>query len=164
MADAAVVEEEEAPKPSKMPLIIGLVLLLLGGGGGFYATWSGLLFGAESEETKAEVKEEKEKDKAPAIEFIPIDPITVSLPQGSAQSHLRFRAELEVPRAYASDVEAVLPRIVDVLNGYLRAIEANDITDPSALTRLRAQMLRRVQVVTGPEQIQDLLIMEFVLN
>ena len=163
MADAAVVEEEEAPKPSKMPLILGLVFLLLGGGGGFYATWSGLLFGAESEETKAEVKEE-EQDKAPAIQFIPIDPITVSLPQGSAQSHLRFRAELEVPRDYASDVEAVLPRIVDVLNGYLRAIEANDITDPSALTRMRAQMLRRVQVVTGPEQIQDLLIMEFVLN
>lgn len=161
MADAATVEDEDAPKSSKMPLILGLVLMLIGGGGGFYATWSGLLFGGESEEPKVEASRE---DKAPAVQFVPLDPITVSLPQGSAQSHLRFRAELEVTREYASDVEAVLPRVIDVLNGYLRAIEANDITNPSALTRLRAQMLRRVQLVTGPEQVKDLLIMEFVLN
>ncbi|MCV3269882.1 flagellar basal body-associated FliL family protein [Roseobacter sinensis] len=161
MADAAIVEDESEPKSSKMPLIIGLVLLLLGGGGGFYATWSGLLFGAESEEPKAE---ETKTVEGPAVAFVPIDPITVSLPPGSPQSHLRFRAELEVASKYASDVEAVLPRVVDVLNGYLRAIDAQDIANPSALTRLRAQMLRRVQVVTGPEQVKDLLIMEFVLN
>ncbi|WP_299672846.1 flagellar basal body-associated FliL family protein [uncultured Roseobacter sp.] len=161
MADAATIEDESESKPSKMPLILGLVLLVLGGGGGFYATWSGLLFGGESEMPKAEVVEEKD---GPSIKFVPIDPITVSLPPGSAQSHLRFRAELEVAQEHASDVEAVLPRIIDVLNGYLRAIEANDITNPSALTRLRAQMLRRVQVITGPEQVKDLLIMEFVLN
>ena len=34
----------------------------------------------------------------------------------------------------------------------------------AALTRLRAQMLRRVQIVTGPDNVNDLLIMEFVLT
>ena len=57
-----------------------------------------------------------------------------------------------------------MPPIIDVLNGYLRALEVTDIEDPAALTRLRSQMLRRAQVVAGPERINDLLIMEFVLN
>lgn len=161
MADAATVETESEPKSSKMPLILGLALLLLGGGGGFYATWSGLILGSES----ADVEVEKPKsEEGPAIKFVPIEPITVSLPQSSAQKHLRFRAELEVASKYASEVETLLPRVIDVLNSYLRAIEVSDIQNPSALTRLRAQMLRRVQVVAGPGRINDLLIMEFVLN
>jgi flagellar FliL protein len=50
------------------------------------------------------------------------------------------------------------------LNGYLRALEAGDLEDRSALTRLRGQMLRRVKMVTGRGRVNDLLIMEFVLN
>jgi flagellar FliL protein len=54
--------------------------------------------------------------------------------------------------------------VLDVLNTYLRAVQARDIEDPAALARLRAQMLRRIQVVTGDGQVRDLLITEFVLN
>ncbi|MEP2470041.1 flagellar basal body-associated FliL family protein [Roseobacter sp.] len=161
MTDAAVVEDEIEPKSSKLPLILGLVFLLVGGGGGFFAAWSGLILGGESEVVEVEAPKE---EGAPEVVFVPLDPITVSLPQSSAQDHLIFRAHLEVGAQHVSDVEAVLPRVIDVLNGYLRAIDAQDITNPSALTRLRAQMLRRVQVVTSPEQVKDLLIMEFVLN
>jgi flagellar FliL protein len=57
-----------------------------------------------------------------------------------------------------------MPRVIDVLNGYLRAVEPGDFDDPAILGRLRAQMLRRVQIVTGTERVRDLLIMEFVLN
>jgi flagellar FliL protein len=65
---------------------------------------------------------------------------------------------------YRADVEHLMPRVVDVLNSYLRALELGDLTDSAALMRLRAQMLRRLQVVTGEGRINDLLIMEFVLN
>ena len=63
-----------------------------------------------------------------------------------------------------ADVEAIKPRIIDVLNGYLRAVRVSDLEDPTVLIKLRSQMLRRVQVVTGPGYVRDLLIMEFVLN
>ena len=56
------------------------------------------------------------------------------------------------------------PRILDVLNSYLRAIETASIEDPQAMARLRAQMLRRIQIVTGEGRVRDLLITEFVLN
>ncbi len=53
---------------------------------------------------------------------------------------------------------------MDVLNGYLRAVDVPALEDPSSLIRLRAQMLRRVQIVTGEGRVRDLLIIEFVLN
>lgn len=155
-------EEEEVPKKkSKMPMIIGLILALVGGGGGFYATWSGMILGPESTE---HVEEEIHPDAIPDVAFVPVEPMVVSLNGSSRSKHLKFRAQLEVPSAYQPDVEKLLPRVIDVLNGYLRALEVADLEDPSALTRLRAQMLRRVQIVTGQGRVNDLLIMEFVLN
>jgi flagellar FliL protein len=77
---------------------------------------------------------------------------------------LRFSAQLEVAEAYKAEVELLKPRVMDVLNGYLRAVEVTDLENPSALFKLRAQMLRRVQIVTGEGRVRDLLIIEFVLN
>jgi flagellar FliL protein len=57
-----------------------------------------------------------------------------------------------------------MPRIQDVLNTYLRAVDVEDLEEPAALLRLRAQMLRRVQVVVGDGPVRDLLVTEFVLN
>ncbi|WP_227269022.1 flagellar basal body-associated FliL family protein [Roseobacter weihaiensis] len=162
MTDAAIPDTAERPKGGKLPLIIGLVLALLGGGGGFYATSQGLILASES--PKEETTEMEPLSGFKDIAFVPLDPLTVSMPPSSKYKHLRFRAELEVEKKYASDVETVVPRIVDVLNSYLRAVDVRDIEDAASLTRLRAQMLRRVQIVAGPGRINDLLIMEFVLN
>lgn len=158
------VETEEAPKKaSKLPLILGLVLALVGGGGGFFAVYSGLLFGsAPSEEAAAQV--ETEIDGLPDVGYVALDPFIVSLSSDGAASLLRFAAQLEVPSTHLEEVERVKPRIIDVLNGYLRALSAEDIESPDALVQLRAQMLRRVQIVTGSERVHDLLVMEFVLS
>ena len=83
------------------------------------------------------------------------------MPPSSRYRHLLFRAEMEVNPDYKSEVTTLLPRVVDVLNGYLRALDISDIEAPSALTRLRAQMLRRVQIVAGPGRVNDLLIVSF---
>lgn len=162
MAETETPEENEAEAPkkaSKLPLIIGLVLALAGGGGGFFAVYSGMLFGSE---VQAESEEETEEDlpDLPDVAYVALEPIVVSI----GQRHLRFRAQLETPSKYQSDVEKLLPRIVDVLNGYLRALEPGDVETQSALIRLRAQMLRRVQIVTGEGRVKDLLVMEFVLS
>lgn len=164
MADPEESTEETPKKKSKLPLILGLVLAIAGGGGGFYAVQSGMLFGSESH---AEVETHDEPvtvPEMPDVAFVPIDPIVVSLGQGSSSSHLRFRAQLEVGSAHKEEVEKLMPRVVDVLNGYLRALETADLESSSILVRLRAQMLRRIQIVTGASRVNDLLIMEFVLN
>ncbi|OIQ80529.1 flagellar FliL protein [mine drainage metagenome] len=160
MADDATLSEEPPKKRSKLPLLIGVVLMLILGGGGFYATYSGLLFGAAKTDAKP-----VEGAPGPAdIAFVPIQALVVSLGPESKSSHLRFSAQLEVDHAHQASVTALMPRVLDVLNSYLRAVEPADLENPSALVRLRAQMLRRIQIVTGEGQVRDLLITEFVLN
>lgn len=161
MADAAIEAEEAPKKKSKLPILIGLVLMLALGGGGFFAVYSGILLGAPAEHSDAH--EEAAPEAIPDIAFVPLDPMVISL-QGSGARHLRFSAQLEVAKPYVADIELLKPRVMDVLNGYLRAVDVPALEDPSSLIRLRAQMLRRVQIVTGEGRVRDLLIIEFVLN
>ncbi|WP_147111836.1 flagellar basal body-associated protein FliL [Tateyamaria sp. syn59] len=162
MTDAAIEAPEEVQKSSKVPLILGLVALLLGAGGGFFATFSGLILAPES--PVSSTQKDTTPDALPDVSFVALEPMVISLTPSSQGRHLRFRAQLEVPSQYVSDVESILPRVIDVLNGYLRALEIKDIESPAALTRLRAQMLRRVEIVAGAGRVNDLLIMEFVLS
>lgn len=180
MADTDMAQEEAPKKRSKLPLLMGLVLALAGGGGGFFAVQAGLVptggKGVEKSDAHGEEHAAADTDhaadgdhdspgmKAAAdVDFVPVEPLVISLNDGRG-THLRFRAQLEVRPGRKQEVVHLLPRVIDVLNGYLRAVDLADLQDNAALVRLRAQMLRRVQVVTGGDLVSDLLIMEFVLN
>lgn len=160
MATAEAIPEEAPKKRSKKALLIGLVLALVLGGGGFYAAFSGLILGGGDDHAA--------RDHGPGpltgVAFVPLETIVISLGPDSGSAHLRFTAQLEVVDSTAADVTKLTPRILDVINSYLRAIDTASIEDPHSMARLRAQMLRRIQVVTGEGRVRDLLITEFVLN
>ncbi len=171
-ADADPIDDEPQ-KSGKGGMILGLILAVVGAGGGFAAVQMGLIGGgatADGDDHAAAGAYDEHDEAAPAITplspgtFLPLDTIVVNLPNSSGHALLRFTAHLEVAPAYVEDVTGITPRIVDVLNSYLRAVDVVDLDDPSALVRLRSQMLRRVQVVTGNGRVTDLLITEFVLN
>ncbi|GAW36397.1 flagellar FliL protein [Roseovarius sp. A-2] len=166
MADEDKTEDlpEAGRKRGKWPLMLGLGLALVGGGAGFYAATSGLLpFFRVPQQQANEAGAGATVDFGDVV-FVPVEPLVISLSQGGVTRHLRFRAELEVDHGQERDVTRLMPRIVDVLNTYLRALSLADIEERAALLRLRAQMLRRVQIVAGAGRINDLLVMEFVLN
>jgi flagellar FliL protein len=161
MTDAAAPPPSDAApaRRGKAGLLTGLVAGLALGGGGFYAIWSDLVDPLALLEPKAGAE--------PAgleVAFVPMEPIMISLPPGASARHLRFTGQLEVEPPYAAEVAGLAPRVTDTLNTYLRAVEVRDLENPAALQRLRAQMLRRVQVVTGEGRVRDLLITEFILN
>ncbi|MFY0682096.1 MAG: flagellar basal body-associated FliL family protein [Thalassovita sp.] len=162
-------------KSSKRPLMLGLVLGILGGVVGFYAAYQGLLpLGNTVQPTADATMTDKAHSSdshagepsfmAQDISFVPIPPLLISLGPASASKHLRFAAQLETEPGSEKTVEALMPRIVDVLNSYLRAVETADFDDTAILIRLRVQMLRRVQLVVGPGHVRDLLIMEFIFD
>lgn len=168
MAESAGNAAAQSPKGGRLPLIVGLCAAVLCGAGGFYATFNGLVLPNHDAAGDGHVVSD-EAQKAPAtanqdVAFVAVDPIIISLGPASNARHLRFAAQLEVPSASVSEVARVMPRVLDVLNGYLRAVETSLLEDPSSMARLKAQMLRRVQIVVGDGQVQDLLISEFVLN
>lgn len=160
MATAEATVEDVPKKRSKKPLLIGLVLALVLGGAGFYTTFSGLMLGGGVEQAG----EKAGPGPLMGIAFVPLETVVISLGPDSGSEHLRFTAQLEVVDTAAADVTTLTPRILDVINSYLRAIDTASIEDPQAMARLRAQMLRRIQVVTGEGRVRDLLITEFVLN
>jgi flagellar FliL protein len=162
MADDQTPDENDLKKPTKLPLILAIVACMAGIGGGFFAVFSGLILSNDSPEQSE--NEKASMEDIADIAFVEIDPITVTLRPGSSSKHLSFRSQLEVPKIYREDVEHLLPRIIDVMNGYLSALETEDFENPAIIIRLRSQLLRRIQVVTGLDRVNDLLVMEFVLN
>lgn len=164
MSEEAPPVDDAPEKKSKMPVILGLILALVGGGGGFYAAWSGMILGSDGNSSQTRLEKKEVKDPFADIAFVEVEPMVISIDSHPVQRQLRFRAQLEVPKNYQEDVTKLLPRVVDVLNSYLHALEVADLEDRAALTRLRAQMLRRIQIVTGHDRVNDFLIMEFVLT
>lgn len=160
MTDATGSDSASEAKPAKkgfMGLVFGLVGALALGGGAFYAIYAGLLdFGGDEPHAATTIMGD--------VAFVPMQPILISLPPGSSARHLRFQGQLEVAPLDVPAVEQLMPRILDVLNTYLRAVEVRDLEQPSSIARLRAQMLRRIQVVAGENAVRDLLIIEFILN
>ena len=148
-------------KKSKLSLVMGVVLALLLGGGGFYAAFTGMILGGEmagSAGTHGDVPD------LPEVAFVPVDSVIVSLGQGAQNRHLKFTAQVEVGKDHAAEVALLVPRILDVFNSYLSAVDPVGLEESAAIVRVRAQLLRRVQVVAGEGRVRDLLITEFVLN
>jgi len=165
MAATETAGAEESAKRSLKPLALGAVLALVLGGGGFYALYSGLILGGGSTGAEGHGGDAHGEGAGPLdVAFVEIDPLIITLGPDSQSRHLRFRAQLEVAPDQKEGVALLMPRVLDVLNSYLRAVELPELEDPAALITLRAQMLRRVQLVVGQERVRDLLITEFVLN
>lgn len=165
MTDATAEQAEAPVKKGKMGLIVGLVLAISGAAAGYFLTSSGVLpFGAKAEKAAIDKTQEDMPAKALAdVGFVDLPPVIVSVNTGESR-HLKFHAQLEVNAPYIADVEKMQPRIMDVLNGYLRAVEISDLEDSLALIRIRGHLLRRIGIVVGEGRVRDVLVMEFVLN
>jgi flagellar FliL protein len=96
--------------------------------------------------------------------FVMLDPLVISLGPDSRSKHLRVTLAIDAAPGRGPEVQSVIPRVVDILQGFLRAVDEREFEIPRSMDRLRAQMLRRVQLVTPVGAVQDLLIQEFVLN
>ena len=181
-------DEAGAKGGRKKPLLIGAALMALSGAGAFAAVSMGLvpgLGGGDAEAAEAGSDDHAADDHgkgshgaaagdhgegshgaagAGGVAFVPVEPITLTLGTGSERAHLRFTAQLEVPAGRVEAVQAMMPRVIDVMGGYLRALEPAMVEERDAHLRLRAQILRRVRLVLGADAVRDLLVMEFVIN
>ena len=165
---------EAPPKRTSRPLLLMLPAVLLLGGGSFYAVYSGLVALPFLDQGGAEEAGEagSEPSLGPggggrgAVEsaYVALEPLVIALGPEASARHLKLAVEIETSPGERDAVAAVTPRIADVLNTFLRAIDESDIAEPHAMIRLRAQMLRRVRLVAPPGAVRDLLIQEFVLN
>lgn len=161
------VPEDTESKPGKLPVILGIALAIALGSGGFFSIKSGMFpgFGKKAAvESKEQTAYDSHAPSANDVAFVPIPEVTVSLGSRHANRHLFFLANIEVPKKYEDEITHLIPRILDVFNSYLQAIEPADMEAANALFTIRAHLLRRVQIIVGNEKINDLLVLKFVLK
>jgi hypothetical protein len=77
--------------------------------------------------------------------------------------YLRAVVQLEVAADQRARIEALQPRIVDALLGFLHALGERDLAAIRSLDRLKAQMLHRVREVTGDDAVRGVLITDFAI-
>jgi flagellar FliL protein len=181
MGDSAGKNDPEAEPKSRRKggfvLLLGLAGVL--GAGAFAAVYTGFVtvpyIGSKPAAGLAEGAAGPDHDVASlahaamegggaAPAFVPLDPLVISLGSDARARHLKVTVQIEVASDRRSEVEGLKPRIVDVLNTFLRAVDESVLEEPRSMARLRAQMVRRVQLVTPVGAVRDVLVQEFVLN
>lgn len=156
--------EESAPRASRKKLLIliaGGVLLLLISGGVLYLT------GVVDKVFHKEQEKEKVAEKvAPPAVFFDIPDLLVNLnTTGRKASFLKLSVSLELEHAEdLPRLQAVMPRIIDNFQVYLRELRVEDLRGSGGIYRLREELLARVNAAAAPVKITDVLFKEMLVQ
>lgn len=181
----------EAPAKKKMSgkklvlfIILPAVLVLGGGGAAAYL----LLFSgggeqhAEANEGHGKAKgghggEEGAGEAVPGpngtmimhgddVVFVTLPEMLVNItgPEGRP-AYLKLKLTLEAPDdATVTALGEHIPRVTDQFNGFLRELRTDDLSGSAGAYRLRLELLRRVNLVIAPMQINAVLIEEMLVQ
>ena len=168
----------EAPKKKfggkKLILIGGVaVLVLVGAGAGLF--FSGILGGGDDDEevvaqAAAEMDGEetgaRPSDEAREAVFYDLPEMLVNLNTGGRQaSFLKIQVSLELGSQDAvPQVEALLPRIVDNFQVYLRELRPEELSGTKGVFRLKEELLVRVNTAVQPVRVYDILFKEILVQ
>jgi flagellar FliL protein len=149
----------------KKLIVLGaaLLLLLLGIGIAFALGLPQKLLGGNHP-----AAEEKHEEKAPPKQavFLDLPDLLVNINGGGKKtSFLKISVSLEleqqtdVPR-----VQALMPRIIDNFQVYLRELRPEDLKGSAGIYRLREELLARVNNAIAPGKVNDVLFKEMLVQ
>jgi len=162
------VDAEQMPARRKTAGLAWLAItMLLTGGSGFAIGTSGLVplpFGAGIDDNASPNADRTMAVSTPLPLFHPLPEIVIPIGNTGASRYLRAKLHLEIEPSAVELLRRTEPRIVDTLNIFLRAVDERDLSSIRAMENLRAEMLRRVRLVTGADAVHAVLIGEFLLR
>lgn len=162
---------EDAAPPSSggkkklLIIIIIVILLVLGGLAGAYFT--GLLdpvikmivgdSAATSETVEGEVG---------SSVFYELPALTVNLnTAGRKARFIKIQVSLELENEEDKPkVEAVIARVMDNFNVYLRELRIEDLDGSAGMYRLREELLTRIRAAVAPVKVRDILFKEMLIQ
>jgi len=90
--------------------------------------------------------------------------VNITGPDGRP-SYLKLLLTLEAPNdEVVTALTAQIPRVTDQFNGFLRELRTDDLSGSGGAYRLRLELLRRVNLVIAPAQINAVLIEEMLVQ
>lgn len=185
-------EGEAAPAKKKLPLlfiIIPAALVVLGGGGAA-AFFLMAPKPAAAEEGHGEAKgghEKKKDDKKgghgakggeadaalgviaegpDGVTFYTLPDMVVNIQSTNGQpTFLQLKLTLEMQDAHlASTLQEEMPRLQDMFQGFLRELRPEDLSGSAGSYQLRAEILRRVNLVAAPGKVDAVLIEQMLVK
>lgn len=164
-------------------ILVPLLLLIGGGAGAYFMGYLDGLLGIEVAEEDAEGgSDEHGKKKADAhgekksgghgdggggdSAFLAIPAMTVNLnTEDGTPRYLRLTVQLELADTGDKEtVEAVIPRVIDQFQTYLRELRVRDLRGSAGIYRLQMELLWRVNQAVEPIEIKDVLFQEILIQ
>ena len=107
-------------------------------------------------------KDGEEGDSA----FLAIPTMIVNLnTEDGTPRFLRLTVQLELEDASEKgEVEAVIPRVIDQFQTYLRELRVRDLRGSAGIYRLQMELLWRVNQASAPVEIKDVLFQEILIQ
>lgn len=186
-APAADGEGEGAPKKKKMPLlfiVIPAAVLVLGGGGGaaFYLMQPKAAAADDAAEGKVKKKEAKSdkkkgdgepdpalgviKDGPDGVTFYTLPNMVMNVQSADGRpTFLQLKLTLEMQdHDVALSLQEQTPRMQDMFQGFLREVRPEELNGSAGSYQLRAEILRRVNLVAAPGEVDAVLIEEMLVK
>jgi len=137
-----------------------VLALLLIAGGLYFTGVLGKLLGGEKTEAKVEKAAPKE------TVFYDLPDLLVNLNgSGKKASFLKMTISLELESQLdVARLQAVMPRIIDNFQVYLRELRIEDLRGSGGMYRLREELLLRVNASAAPAKIVDVLFKEMLVQ
>ncbi|MFN3537434.1 MAG: flagellar basal body-associated FliL family protein [Brevundimonas sp.] len=181
-------EGEGVPGKKKPPmlLIIGaaVAVVVLGGGAGAFFLMQPSSAEASGDEAHASpppppAKKGGDSHGAPAeggagviaagpdgVTFYTMPDMVVNIQSSSGRpTFLKLKLTLEMEDAYlAQTLQSEAPRLQDMFQGYLRELRPEELTGSAGSHQLRQELLRRVNLIAAPGQVDAVLIEEMLVQ
>jgi flagellar FliL protein len=158
----AEVEVKGGGKKKLIMIAGGAVGLLLVAGAGLYFT--GMLDSLLGKKHAAAVAE---APPPKPLVFFDLPDFLVNLNSGGAKkaSFLKLSVSLELEKQEdTARLQAVMPRIVDNFQIYLRELRVDDLRGSGGIYRLREELLARVNAAVAPVKVNDVLFKEMLVQ
>jgi len=161
----------------KILLFVVLPLFALAAvGGGLYFTGTlDKIIGKKGDAKSASKTAGKESGKeagkdgeggTPSAYFLEIPNMLVNLSSSDGTArYLRLSVQLELNSDEDKKaVQAVLPRVVDQFQTYLRELRVKDLRGSAGIYRLQTELLARVNAAAYPVEVKDVLFQEILIQ
>lgn len=161
----------------KLLLLVVLPLLLIVGGlaGAYFAGLADPLIamvagGEEHAEAEASAPGGEEGQpgmpvSAAVFYDLPEMLVDINSAGGRKRTFLKLRVALELGRpGDTAQVEAMMPRVIDNFQVYLRELRVEDLQGAEGMYRLREELLVRVNAAVSPARVNDVLFKEMLIQ
>ncbi|MEP6830937.1 MAG: flagellar basal body-associated FliL family protein [Rhizomicrobium sp.] len=160
---------EGAPKKglkrflTKKILMIAVPALVLVLGGGGSAAYFFLLKPHDADKTKVA---EAPPLTPPEVAFSDVPDILVNIQSSDGTpAYLKLSLSLEMDNELEkTGMTALMPRLVDQFQSYLRELRVDDLKGSEGVLRLKEELLRRVNASAAPYKVRDVLLKQMIVQ